>query len=395
MYNIYMIAERVKTLSPSPTLAVSAKANELKAKGIDIISFGAGEPDIDTPDFIKEACIKALRDGNTKYTPSNGILPLREAIVKKLKDENNIDYDLPEIVVSTGAKMILFLIFMTILNEGDEVLVPSPYWVTYPEQIRLFGGKPVFLELSEENNFELTEDMVKSHITPKTKAIILNFPSNPTGAVNPRDNMQKIVELCLKHNIFIISDECYEHFLYEDATMVSPASFSKEAKDITFTVNAFSKTFSMTGWRVGYVACPNKYAKIISDLNSQSISNVTSFAQWGALEALKNPKSKDFINNTRQIFSKRRTHLINLLEEHKIPYSKPKGAFYMFINLTKYENRFNDDIQMSSYILEKANVALVPGSSFGKDFWARLSYCVSEDTLTKGVERISEALNSV
>ncbi len=390
-----MFADRVKTLKPSPTLAVSAKANELKAKGIDIISFGAGEPDIDTPSFVKEACIKALQEGKTKYTPSSGILLLREAIANKLKKENGIDYSPSEIVVSTGAKMILFLIFMSILNEGDEVIVPSPYWVSYPEQIRLFGGVPVFAELIEENNFELTIDTLKRYVSPKTKAIIINSPSNPTGAVISKENLGKIVEFCIEKNIFIISDECYEHFVYEDAYMVSPASFSKEARKITFTVNAFSKTFSMTGWRVGYVACPIEYAKIIADINSQSVSNVTSFAQWGALEALNNDKSKEFIENMKNTFAKRRKHLMDMLDKHQIPYSKPKGAFYMFINLTKYRKYFKDDIEMSSFILEKGKVALVPGSSFGKDFWARLSYCVSEDTLSKGVERISEALSNL
>ncbi len=390
-----MLADRVKTIKPSPTLAVSAKANELKAKGIDIISFGAGEPDIDTPIFVKEACIKALEDGKTKYTPSSGIPALREAIANKLNKENNIDYSPSEIVVSTGAKMILFLIFMSILNEGDEVIVPSPYWVSYPEQIRLFGGVPVFAELKEENNFELTLDILKKYVSPKTKAIIINSPSNPTGAVISKEDLEKIVEFCIEKNIFIISDECYEHFVYDDAFMVSPASFSKDARKITFTVNAFSKTFSMTGWRVGYVACPIEYAKIIADLNSQSVSNVTSFAQWGALEALQNEKSKDFIENMKNTFAKRRKHLIDILNKYQIPYSKPKGAFYMFIDLTKYKNHFKDDIQMSSFILEKGRVALVPGSSFGKEFWARLSYCVSEDTLTEGVKRIYEALSSL
>lgn len=387
-----MIAERVKSLKPSPTLAVSARANELKAKGIDIVSFGAGEPDIDTPDFVKDACIKALKDGKTKYTPSSGIMPLREALCKKLEQENNIKYEPSEIVVSSGAKMILFLIFMAILNEGDEVIIPSPYWVTYPEQVLLFGGKPVFLEPSPHNNFELTPELLESAISPKTKAIIINSPSNPTGAVISPKNMEKISEICLKHNIFIISDECYEHFLYEDAIMLSPASIDKEVRNITFTVNAFSKTFSMTGWRVGYLACPKDYAKIISDLNSQSVSNVTSFAQWGALEALNNPKSKDFIKSMKTIFGKRRSYLMDILDEKGISYSKPKGAFYMFMDLTKYRDKFKDDISMSSYILEKGNVALVPGSAFGKEFWARLSYCVSEDVLQKGVSRLSEAL---
>ncbi len=390
-----MLADRVKSLKPSPTLAVSAKANELKSKGIDIISFGAGEPDIDTPSFVKEACMKALQEGKTKYTPSSGILPLREAIAVKLKKENNVEYSPSEIVVSTGAKMILFLIFMSILNEGDEVIVPSPYWVSYPEQIRLFGGVPVFAELKEENDFELTIDILKQYVSHKTKALIINSPSNPTGAVISKENLEKIVEFCVERNIFIISDECYEHFVYDGACMISPASFGKEARDITFTVNAFSKTFSMTGWRVGYVACPLEYAKIIGDLNSQSVSNVTSFAQWGALEALKNERSKDFIESMKNTFAKRRSHLMDVLDKHQIPYSRPKGAFYMFIDLTKYKNYFKDDIEMSSYILEKGNVALVPGSSFGKDFWARLSYCVSEDVLTEGVKRISEALGSL
>ncbi len=389
-----MLADRVKSLKPSPTLTVSAKANELKSKGVDIISFGAGEPDIDTPDFVKEACIKALKEGKTKYTPSSGIAPLREALSFKLKAENNIEYSPQEIVVSTGAKMILFLIFMAILNEGDEVIIPSPYWVTYPEQVRLFGGVPVFVNLPEDS-FELSLNILEKHVSPKTKALILNSPSNPTGAVISPKNIEQITEFCIKNNIFIISDECYEHFLYEDAKMISPASLSKEAKNIIFTVNAFSKTFSMTGWRVGYLGAPLEYAKVIADLNSQSVSNVTSFAQWGALEALKNEGSKDFIENMKNVFAKRRAYLINLLEHYHIPYFKPNGAFYMFINLTNYKDKFKDDIELSSYTLEHGKVALVPGSSFGKDFWARLSYCVSENVLEEGLRRISEVLVSL
>ncbi|MFN3471403.1 MAG: pyridoxal phosphate-dependent aminotransferase [Aquificaceae bacterium] len=389
-----MLARRVSHIKPAPTLALTAKVNQLKAQGVDIIGFGAGEPDFDTPDFVKEACIKALRDGKTKYAPSAGIPELRNALAEKLYKENGVDYKPSEIVITSGAKMALFLTMLALLEEGDEVLLPSPYWVTYPEQILLCGAKVVEVPLKEEEGFVLRAEALKDYITPKTKMLILNSPSNPTGAVVPKQEQEKIAQLCLERGIFIISDECYEAFLYDGEEFVSPASLSKEVREITFTINAFSKTFSMTGWRVGYVACPERYAKVIADLNSQSISNATTFAQYGALEALKNPKGKEFVENMRKTFERRRDLAYNLLKE--IPHVsviKPKGAFYIFPNLKFYSEKLGSDLKLADYLVEKGRVAGVPGSAFGAEGYLRLSYCVSEDHIKEGIKRLNQVLS--
>ncbi|MCX8059939.1 MAG: pyridoxal phosphate-dependent aminotransferase, partial [Aquificaceae bacterium] len=378
---------------PAPTLALTAKVNQLKARGEDIIGFGAGEPDFDTPNFIKEACIRALKEGKTKYAPSAGILPLREAISEKLLRENHVEYSPSEIVVTAGAKMALFLVMMATLQEGDEVLLPSPYWVTYPEQILLCGAKVVEVPLKEEEGFLLRAESLKSYITPRTKMLILNSPSNPTGAVVPEEEQRKIAELCVERNILLVSDECYEAFLYDGETFVSPASFSKEVREITFTVNAFSKSYSMTGWRVGYVACPQRYAKVLADLNSQSISNATTFAQYGALEALKNPLSKEFVESMRKAFQERREVAYGLLRE--VPHLsvvKPKGAFYIFPNLRHYSDRLGSDLKLADYLIEQGKVAVVPGSAFGAQGYVRLSYCLPEDAIREGIRRLKEAL---
>ena len=386
--------EEFSHIKPAPTLALTAKVNQLKAQGVDIIGFGAGEPDFDTPDFIKEACIKALKDGKTKYAPSAGLPELRQALAEKLLKENSIEYRPSEIVVTAGAKMALFLVMLALLEEGDEVLLPSPYWVSYPEQILLCGAKVVEVPLREEEGFVLKAEMLKDYITPRTKMLILNSPSNPTGAVVPEEEQRKIAQLCLEKGIFLVSDECYEAFLYDGERFVSPASFSKEVREITFTINAFSKTFSMTGWRVGYVACPEKYAKVIADLNSQSISNATTFAQYGALEALKNPKAKEFLENMKRTFERRRDLAYELLKEiPKVSVVKPKGAFYIFPNLKSYSEKLGSDLRLADYLIEKGRVAGVPGSAFGAEGYLRLSYCVSEDHIKEGIRRLREALS--
>ncbi|MEZ0360913.1 MAG: pyridoxal phosphate-dependent aminotransferase [Hydrogenobacter sp.] len=390
------LSRRVSHIKPAPTLQISAKINELRSKGVDLVGFGAGEPDFDTPNFIKEACIKALKDGKTKYTPSAGLPELREALSEKLYRENSVHYAPSEIVVTAGAKMALYLIFVAVLEEGDEVLLPSPYWVTYPEQIMLCGGVPVIVPLKEEKGFVLTAEDIKPYITKRTKILILNSPSNPTGAFVPQEELKKIVELCIENNVFLVSDECYEAFVYDGKIFTSPASFSKEAREITFTVNAFSKTFSMTGWRVGYVAAPERYAKVMADVNSQTISNATSFAQYGALEALRNPQAKAFVQEMREIFEKRRNLAYEMLL--KIPYIsvvKPEGAFYIFPNLSKYSSILGSDLKLVEYLIDKGKVACVPGSAFGAEGFIRISYCVSEDTIREGIERIKKVLEEL
>ncbi len=391
-----MLAKRVSHIKPAPTLALSAKINQLKAQGEDVIGFGAGEPDFDTPDFIKTACERALWSGKTKYAPSAGILELRQALVRKLWEENSVEYKPSEVVVSSGAKMALYLVFLTILDEGDEVLLPSPYWVTYPEQVMLCGAKPVMVPLSEDTGFVLNADLLKPYITERTKALVLNSPSNPTGAVIPKKELEKIAQLCVDRKILIVSDECYEAFVYDSEEFVSPASLSKEVWEITFTVNAFSKTYSMTGWRIGYVACPERYAKVIADLNSQTISNATTFAQYGALEALTNPQAKEFVKTMRDTFSKRRDIAYELLKDiPNVRVVKPKGAFYIFPNLSYYSEKLGSDLALADYLLEKGKVAGVPGSAFGAPGYLRLSYCVSEETIREGIRRIRTVLESL
>ncbi|HHG74125.1 MAG TPA: pyridoxal phosphate-dependent aminotransferase, partial [Persephonella sp.] len=371
-----------------------AKAAEMRKKGIDIIGFGAGEPDFDTPDFVKEAAVKALKEGKTRYTPSAGIPELREGIAKRLKEKNGIDYKPSEVIVTPGAKMGLYEIFAVILNPGDEVIVPAPYWVSYTEQIKLCDGKPVIVETAEENGFVLTADIVESGITEKTRAVVINTPSNPTGAVIPRNELEKIAEICLKNDILIISDECYEEFCYEEEH-VSIASLSKEVRDITFTVNAFSKAYSMTGWRLGWVAAPEDYIKKLSIIQSQTISNPTSFAQYGGLAALED-KGK-FPAVMKEEFRKRRDYVVNgFLSIEGITCPVPKGAFYVFPNISAYiKGDIKNDIDLTAYLLEEAKVAVVPGSAFGKEGYIRLSYATSMDNIKEGMRRIKEALKKL
>lgn len=388
------LSERIKKIKPSPTLVITAKANELKAKGIDIISFGAGEPDFDTPDYVKEGAIKALKEGKTKYSPAGGIPELRKALSDRIKEKNKIDYEPSEIVVCPGAKMGLYEIFAVLLNPGDEVIVPAPYWVSYTEQILINDGIPKIVELSEDNGFVLTVDHIKDAVTSKTKALVLNTPSNPTGAVIPKKELEKIAQFCLEKNIAIISDECYEEFAY-DEEHISIASLSKEVKEITFTVSAFSKSYSMTGWRLGWVAAPKEFAKAIVDMQSQTISNPTTFIQYGAIQALKD--GGEFPAKMRGEFIKRRNYILDALNSIKnIRCTLPQGAFYAFPNMTYYTtNKFKNDIELTEYLLEEAKVAVVPGSAFGKEGYIRLSYATSMENIQKGVERIKIALEKL
>ncbi len=388
------LSKRVSQIKPSPTLAITAKANELKSKGINVISFGAGEPDFDTPNFVKEAAVKALYEGKTKYTPSAGILELREAIAQKYQKRNNINYKSSQIAVSTGAKMALYEIFATILNPDDEVIVPAPYWVSYPVQIELCEGKPVYCELSEDNGFVLTVDILEKTITERTKALVLNTPSNPTGAVIPEKELRKIGEFCVENDILIISDECYEEFSYGEPH-VSIASLSEEIKNITFTVSAFSKSYSMTGWRLGWVAAPEEYIKPIINIQSQTISNPTSFAQYGGIAAIQDEGK--FPAMMKKEFQKRRDYIVDRLNSIEgINYKKPEGAFYVFPNIKSFiKGDIKNDIDFASYLLEEAQVAVVPGSAFGKEGYMRLSYATSLENIKEGLDRIEQAIRKL
>ncbi len=389
-----MLSKRVSQLEASPTLVITAKAKELKSKGVDVIGFGAGEPDFDTPDFIKEACIKALQDGKTKYSPPAGIPELREAVSEKLRRENKLNYEPSDIVITCGAKMALFLVFSVLLNQGDEVLLPTPYWVTYPEQIKLLEGKPVKVPTGKD--FVLTVDLLKEYTTNKTKALVINSPNNPTGVVYPPEVLKEIATFCYEKGIFIISDECYEAFVYENAEFISTASFSDSLREITFTVNAFSKTYSMTGWRIGYVACPPPFVKAIASLNSQTISNATTFAQYGALEALKNPSASEYVNKMRLEFRKRRDKAYELLRSiPHISLIKPQGAFYLFPDFSYYAQKLGNDIKLAEELLERGKVACVPGSAFGTEGFLRISYAIDTESLEEGIIRISRTLENL
>ena len=381
------LSKRIQKVKPSATLVITAKANEMRKQGIDVIGFGTGEPDFDTPDFVKEGAIEALKEGKTKYTPSAGIPELRDAVAQKLKEQNKIDYRPSEVIITPGAKMGLYEIFSVILNPGDEVIVPAPYWVSYTEQIKLCDSIPITPMTSEENGFVLTVDILEENLSENTKAVVINTPSNPTGAVIPRKELEEIADFCVANNILIISDECYEEFSY-DEEHVSIASLGEEVKNTTFTVGAFSKSYSMTGWRLGWVAAPEIYTKAIATMQGQTASNPTSFAQYGALKALKD-KGK-FPAMMREEFRKRKDYIVEELNSIEgIKCIKPEGAFYVFPNISSYiKGDIKNDIDFASYLLEEAKVAVVPGSAFGAEGYIRMSYATSMENLKKAMQRI-------
>lgn len=396
-----MISLRAQKIKPSPTLGMDAKAKELKAKGIDIINFGVGEPDFDTPKHIKEAAIKALEEGFTKYTPVGGILELKDAIIKKFEIDNNLKYTRDEIIVSCGAKHCLYNVAQVLYNPGDEVLIPSPYWVSYPDQVLLNDAIPVYVGTSEEDNFILNPEVLKSKITKKTRALILNSPSNPTGFTYDKKTLESIAEIALKSNIYIISDEIYEKLVYDGVEHISIASLDEEVKNKTIVINGLSKSHSMTGWRIGFAAGPKDIIQSMTNIQSQSTSNPTSIAQKAALAALMG--SQDFIETMKQEFNTRRLYLIERLNSiGGVSCTKPNGAFYAFPNVSKLYGLktsdgkvINSSLDMAMYLLEKASVALVHGEPFGSDSHIRLSYALSMDGIKKGLDRIEEALSSL
>lgn len=395
-----MISERAKKVKPSPTLAVDAKAKEMKAKGIDVVNFGVGEPDFDTPEHIKEAAIKAIKDGFTKYTPVGGIDELKEAIIEKLERENGLKYKKENILVSCGAKHSLYNIAQALFGPGDEVIIPAPYWVSYPDQVLLNDAIPVIVDTYEENDFMLSPEALKERITPHTRAIIINSPSNPTGFIYDEKTLREIAEIAIRNNLYIISDEIYEKLIYDGNKHISIASFSEDIKERTITVNGLSKSHAMTGWRIGYAAGPAEVIKAMTNIQSQSTSNPTSIAQKAAVAALKG--SQDFVEVMRKEFERRRDYLI--AELNKIPEiscKMSKGAFYAFPNVSKIISKragsyeLNSSIALSIYLLEKAQVALVPGSAFGVEGYIRISYATNMENLEKGIERIKKALEEI
>ena len=388
------LSKRASALQPSPTLAITAKANELKARGIDVIGFGAGQPDFDTPDHIKEAGIEAIRSGFTKYTAASGMPELKEAVAAKLKRDNGLDYETAEVTIGCGAKHIIYNIFQVVCNPGDEVIVPSPFWVSYPEQVRLADGVPVIVETAD---FKLPPEAFEAAITKKTKMLVLNSPGNPTGRIYEKAELEAIGEVALKHNVMILSDECYEKILYDGNEHHSIASFSEDLKRLTFTVNAVSKAYSMTGWRIGYAAGPAEYIKAAGGITSQSTSNPCSIAQKAALAALVGDYA--FLEDWLSEFDKRRGIMVEGLNKILADDTPmPDGAFYFFpsmkafIGKTLHGIKIGDSDALCKVLLEEARVAAVPGTGFGDPSRLRFSFATSEQNIRKGLERIAECV---
>jgi len=387
-------------LPPSITLAITAKAKEMKAEGKDVVGFGAGEPDFNTPQNIIDACKKALDEGKTKYVPASGINELKDAVVNKFKRDNGLNYERSQIIISTGGKQCLFNTLMALTNPGDEILIAKPYWVSYPDLIALSGGNCVVVETREEEDYKFTLESLEASVTPKTKAIIVNSPNNPTGTVYSREELQSIADFCKKHDIFIISDEIYEPLIYGEEKHISIASLSEDAYKRTVVVNALSKAYAMTGWRLGYAAGPKDLIKILGNIQSHTTSNSTSFVQYAAVEALNGDQS--FIPLMNEEFRLRRDYMIERADKIKgLDYIYPKGAFYLMLDVRYFigkhfrGNTIKSSLDLADMLLSEYLVAVVPGSGFGLEGFLRLSYATNRDAIKKGFDRIEEFLAEI
>ena len=380
------LASRVSELTPSLTLAIDSKAKAMRAEGVDVYSFGAGEPDFDTPEHIKAAAVEALNAGFTKYTPSSGTPELRAAISEKFKRDNGLDYKPSEIIVSNGAKQSCFNAIMAVCGEGDEVIIPAPYWLSYPEMVRLAGAEPIIVQTTQENDWKMTPEQFEEAMSPRTKMVIINSPGNPTGSVYTKEELRALVEVAADEEITILSDEIYESLTYDGAEHVSVASLTPEARDLTITVNGFSKAYAMTGWRLGYLGAPERIAKAIDSMQSHATSGPCSFAQKGALAALTG--SQQCVADMREEFNIRREYMFERLSAiHNVTAVKPKGAFYMLANISKLGMTSTN---FSDRLLSKANVAVVPGIAFGDDRVVRLSYATGLDVIKPGLDRFED-----
>ncbi|WP_341877529.1 pyridoxal phosphate-dependent aminotransferase [Defluviitalea saccharophila] len=394
------LSNKVMDITPSSTLAVTAKAKQMKAEGIDVVGFGAGEPDFDTPEHIKQAAIKAIEEGFTKYTPAAGTIELKKAICDKFKNENGLEYKPSQIVISNGAKHSLTNAFMAILNPGEEVIIPAPFWLSYPQMVKLADGVPVIVYAKKENNFKVTIEDLEKAITDKTKALVINSPSNPTGVVYTEEELRAIADFAVKHDIYVISDEIYEKLIYDGIKHVSIASFNEEIYKRTIVINGVSKSYSMTGWRIGYLAAPEDVAKAISNVQSHATSNPNSIAQKATLAALTGPQ--DCVEEMRKEFEARRNYMVERLS--KIPsfsIIKPQGAFYVVIDLSnilgkEFEGRVIETADdFSEILLEKDSVAVVSCTDFGFSNCIRLSYAISLESIKKGLDRIENFVNKL
>lgn len=394
------LSRKANNISGSLTLEITAKANRMKSEGIDVVSFAAGEPDFNTPKNIIDAAYKAMQDGKTKYTPSSGIEPLKKAICNKFKKENNLEYNINQVIVCNGAKQCIANVFLSILNPEDEVLIPRPYWVSYPELVKLADGKPVFVDTKKQNDYKYSVDVLERYVSSKTKAILLNSPGNPLGNVYTKDELTEIAAFAKKYDLFIISDEIYEKLIYDDCKHISIASLNEDAYSRTIVINGVSKSYSMTGWRIGYCAASEKIIKLMNSIQSHFTSNPNSVAQYATLEALTGDQSTIAI--MAKAFDERRNIAINMLDNiNEISYIKPQGAFYIMIDISKLINKSFNDIKIkdslafSKLLLEAENVAVIPGSAFGFENYIRISYATSSENVKKGIERLQVFINNL
>ncbi len=397
-----LLSRRVQAIKPSPTMSLSAKAGELKAQGRDVINLGVGEPDFDTPVHIRDAAKAAMDAGQTRYTPVNGTMELRKAICEKFKRENNLDYAPDEVIVGTGGKQILYNAFMATLDKGDEVIIPAPYWVSYPDMVELAEGTPVMVECTSDDSFKLTPEKLEAAITDKTKWVVLNSPSNPTGAAYTREEMKALTDVLLKHpQVHVLTDDIYEHLVYDGFEFVTPAEVAPELKDRTLTVNGVSKAYAMTGWRIGYAAGPKELIKAMSNIQSQSTSNASSVSQAAAVAALNG--DQEFLKDWRKEFQARRDLVLSLLDKiDGIDCVKPEGAFYVYASCegvigktTPSGKEIKNDQDFAEYLLEEKNVSVVHGEAFGLSPYFRISYALSQEDLTKACTRIKEAVDEL
>ncbi len=384
------ISSRMAEIKPSATLAITARARQLRAEGMDVVSFTAGEPDFDTPEHIKAAAVEAIKQGFTKYTPTTGIQELKAAIVKKFKADNGLDYDASQIVVSCGAKHSLYNVLQVLLEPGDEVIIPSPFWLSYPEMVKLAGGTPKIVPTREEEGFRLNEKELRRSISKKTKVLIINSPANPTGGVYREEDLEILARITAETAISLISDEIYEKLIYDGRRHVSVASLGKEICARTVVVNGVSKSYSMTGWRIGYLAAPKEVAEAVSRLQDHSTSNPTSIAQKAALAALTGDDS--FVKKMAGEYARRRDYLVERIQRTKeLSCRKPEGAFYVFVNVSRTGIPARE---LARRLLEEARVAVIPGEDFGSSGHVRLSFACGQEEIAKGMDRIEEWLKN-
>lgn len=392
-----ILSRKALAIEPSVTLEISAKAKALKDSGIDVISFSIGEPDFNTPENIRQEAIRAIEEGHTKYTPVSGIPQLRKAVCQRLKIDNNLDYSPENILVSSGGKHSIYNAIMAILNPGDEVIIGVPYWVSYPEIVRLADGVPVFIETKEENDFKFGVNDLERVKTARTKALIINTPSNPNGSIYTENELREIAEWAVKNNIFVISDELYEKLIYDNYKHVSIASFNDQIKDLTILINGMSKAYAMTGWRIGFTAAHKDIIKLMNNIQGQTTSNPSSIAQFASVVGLNDDQSS--LDEMKKEFDKRRIYMYETINTIKgLSCRRPKGAFYIMVNISKLKGRtikgmnLDSSLDIANLLLEKANVAVVPGIGFGDDNYIRLSYATSMDNIEEGLKRIRQVI---